>query len=125
MHSDERVETRIREIGSRLPKCVYWRISKLATYRYVQTDPCNKPAWTNQLKFYMFRITFNLEIINKYSEGAVTGIIAHEFAHVIDSFPFGLKNRDKEEERVNTLACAWGFSENIKQAREEDRKILS
>ncbi len=83
------------------------------------------------------QIRFRLHLCRMYSDGALRGVVAHEFAHAVrasrrrkgtlaDWFKAVMADRRywHEERQADALAASWGFAREIRSMRNEHRKVI-
>ena len=62
--------------------------------------------------------------LSEFSEKAVIGVLAHEFAHVALDQPFlPPEEAERNEKEADELATKWGFAEEIKLLQKEARVL--
>ncbi len=79
----------------------------------------------------MGQILFYKDVFRLFSDKALIGIVAHEFAHALRAFRIGgnwydemQKRWRREEKYANKIAATWGFSSNIKAMERERKEIV-
>jgi hypothetical protein len=79
---------------------------------------------------YIAQVRFSLPVARLFSARGLRGVVAHEFAHARRAAEFGkgwhetMQRRWRREEiEADALACAWGFSREIK-AKDYDRQTV-
>lgn len=77
-------------------------------------------------------VEFNLPICRLFSDRAMVGIVAHEFAHarrasrIQGDWDAKMRQRYRAEERhADAIATTWGFGPNIEAMRRERREIVT
>lgn len=76
-------------------------------------------------------IAFNLPVCRLFSDTALDGIIAHEFAHIVRATKLGDnwfdpgERYDAEERLADRQAVRWGFRDEIQAMRRERRESVN